>query len=538
MARNFDSRKQMFDDVELAPKTLLTVPVGTDGQLAVVTDNPGVRLMVREGGVLVPAIDAATVDVTNKVDQTTTSITLNVDPVGGTTPPAGLIVHSQAEYDALGYSLLRPQDAIDILPIGIGHSIIVRMLAGNHLAKVGSSGRPTFHYALITKAFIDTSDKTQQDISITGWLFKSMIIFKGVTKTIAYSGSGAWTGSGTGVISGITPGGMTPDAYIGKLLIITTGANAGTYMPIRTNGIDSITGPPMPTYLALGACTFDVYDPAATLLPSTDGITMNATSGILSPLSTVRVSVENIKIGTDAMPNLTIRMGSYFPLISHYIFGCQMVSASVGAYAGGRLNVWWTDIKLVGAAYAGAHNINDGVSLYMTGCTLRGVSSANFLYAANGGALFIGNTAITPNAGVTASIFHLDWGLLNILAQVNIYGNGLCTGLTVSDIGQWGAPSTVAYGLIWMDNCATMFSILGTAGLYLEKNIHSSCGATNLVGWRVSAGSKVLSDNFTTTQPMLTSDIIIDGVAASFSSLTVAGDELVGQYGSRMIRHG
>jgi hypothetical protein len=51
-----DDRKQKFGDLELTPRLLGNVPAGADGQLAVVTDSPGVHLMVRKSGALVPAV--------------------------------------------------------------------------------------------------------------------------------------------------------------------------------------------------------------------------------------------------------------------------------------------------------------------------------------------------------------------------------------------------------------------------------------------------------------------------------------------------
>jgi len=59
MAMNRDMRKQSFSDLEIDPRILADVPAGNNGQLAVVTDQVGMRLYVRIGGTLVPAIDAS-----------------------------------------------------------------------------------------------------------------------------------------------------------------------------------------------------------------------------------------------------------------------------------------------------------------------------------------------------------------------------------------------------------------------------------------------------------------------------------------------
>jgi hypothetical protein len=522
-----DPRKYILDDLELKPRTLSTVPAGVDGQIAIVTDQGPVNLMVREGGALVPAVD-----VSDRLDRTTSAITMQIS-LTGTSPPTGTIVHSQAEYDALGYSLRYIQDAIEILPIGLAFPVLIELGDGVHLAKVGGGGRPTFSACFIAKGFIQVNKFRQQPV---GAINSSVVILvKGKNRNVLLTDA-AGTCGGRGSITGITPGGMTIDQYMGKLLIIKTGANAGTIMPIRTNGIDFLNGPALA--MSSGACTFDIYEPLAAVIPSTDGITQNA-SFLSAPINLeVQLIFQDFDLGTVVVGANYIQVG---PLLASIRFNyCRIrftgtTGTSFMAIGGNSILLLNCLIQMV----ACAGNWSSGLpgSLLVAGCIVKGNPVEPFFSADAGGTLSFYYTSIEPDTGWTGTVFSLRAGNLVMSGENWLFGHGPCTAIKVTDIYNKG--TSVVYGYyLWIEGVDTMFDISGSMGLTLEHYSQVHCGIDNNVGWRISNGARVLSDNFVPENPMLVSDIIIDGVAEPFSKLSLSGDEIVGRYGSRVIRHG
>lgn len=246
----------------IAPKTLATVPVLPDGQIAAVTDQPGVNLMVRKGGVLVPAVDARAIS-------SLSDINMAVDYATGTSPPYGTMVRNQAEYDALGITLKYPQDALDILPPILNHRAVVALAAGNHYAKDASSGRgdgaviDTFHMPI---TYGPSDHYPALILSPTPAGITHGVRFVGSTTTIEAGIAGTWT---TGIpgsnLFTRSSGTWVPDELKGKRLSITSGAGAGSIRVIISNTTNTLMVASNVT--AGGAAVISTFSLASILVP-------------------------------------------------------------------------------------------------------------------------------------------------------------------------------------------------------------------------------------------------------------------------------
>ena len=245
------------NDIEIVPRLLGSVPAGADGQLSPVTDQPGINLYVRKGGILVPAVDATTA----AKFATTEPISMVVDRLTGVSPPAGTIVTTQAQYDTLGASLRLPQDALRILPPMLGDYVKVRCVAGDHWSD------PTTLMLLFSPGrmfSIQGKSRTVVD-PVLGSINRATIAFYGDTSVYTASQSGTYTGPRS--ISCPT-GTWTTNELRGKFVWFLTGDGAGSRLPIRSNTATTIE---LGATIEAGSGTFEVRQNDSYLLPTTNG---------------------------------------------------------------------------------------------------------------------------------------------------------------------------------------------------------------------------------------------------------------------------
>lgn len=473
--------------------------------------------------------------VTGKMDQTTELLRMTVDPVAGVSPALGTLVHSQAEYDALGAPLLYPQDVFDILPIGLKASVFVSVEDGVCLAKPNDSGFPGYSFLGLPKAF-----KTVADRFFTTdhpYYNNPIISFEGKNRTVIRTCTGHCNGRGS--IGTILPAGMTPDEYRYKMVYITSGANAGTMFPIRTNGADYINGPAM--YLEVGDCEFEIYDIPAKMIPSTDGINQDA--GGLYWQTGIEVSVffVNIDFGTEDVAWNSIEDYQRDPWNNLWIMDCRFIFGlsymSLYINHGAHLNVQNSLLD-----FRGGHGVEaDGIGSWMwvANCILKGVPNAAFMIP-YGGAIIGQYGNVFQDMGTFAGplIFCQAGGLHNS-GESWAFGNDLATAIKVQG-STWfeGIPSVVGY-YMWCENVEALIELRATEpGFTFGAHytfVHS--------GTSINYGWKIICANVETTEFKIPNDYIstqiadmqIDGLNYSYAEIGNApGTEIHGQYGSKI----
>lgn len=189
-----------------------------------------------------------------KAPANTEAITMGVDPSGGTSPPDGTLVTSQAEYDALGYSLKYADDVFRILPPFLAFNVTVNLVAGTYLVPAGRTRmmqwpRPMCWPGALAKpsvTFQNTTNWTQIEAAQAGtrqyWR---------ITRT-----SGTWTAH----------------EHRGRFMRVVSGPGAGSLYPIGDNTTTylELAGPRVPSPQSI---TFDIVEPAVVWLPTQDGST-------------------------------------------------------------------------------------------------------------------------------------------------------------------------------------------------------------------------------------------------------------------------
>jgi hypothetical protein len=290
MPSNYDARKQVFADLEVTPSAKIAIPAGADGQIVPVTDWAyGNRLGIRKGTVVGPAAAFCT----------TERIVMSVDPLLGVSPGVNTIVTSQAEYDALGAPLLYVQDAVDILPEGIGGPVIVYLEDGEHLAKPGNPTPYGTDSAFIRtlKHFYSVTGKWLEGASFTYPfpMYSSSINFIGRnTVELVADQAGTYDATGTFLVRDVGTG-WTVDEFQGKFICEDYGDYGIYYTPIVGNTTNTLEVPF--GYAYPGGTTFSIVSHSAIALSSTDGITNNAKGIWLDGPSSCRFNFCRLQLG-------------------------------------------------------------------------------------------------------------------------------------------------------------------------------------------------------------------------------------------------
>jgi hypothetical protein len=527
--------KSRFNDAEITPRVTTDVPSGSDGQLAVVTDNPGIHLMVREGGVLVPAVDV-TAETLDKLDQTTSNIEMSVDYTLGTSPPVGTIVHNQAEYDALAAPLKYVQDVIDILPLGIGHNVLAYVEDGIHYAKPDSLGVPGWGFAVATlrKSFLHCKSQPYDDTNLISYVAGTIMI-RGRNRTaLVPEMAGTITAASNGAFITAVGTTWTPNVYKGKMAIVLTGASAGLVFPIRENEATAIHAPGDNAY-ASGACTFEIYEPAAILQATTDGIDWYGYG--------LNASDMNSDVSVDFI-DLQIESRNYFLAYAYSagrpfnIYYCMLhVSADANI-----CGMWDSSMEIYNSALhldsgweaaSSSAGMKPGY-LRINGCALYGSPSAGrfFIFADMLSTIAIFSSSIVPDAGWAGTCIYMRSSNLYAGGFSAIFGNSLCKAVSIS--GSWGqGDCTLGGHQIYVSSCTTILEVSNCRALTYPEYVIGWYCSDNDVGWDITGGSVVRDVYASRFGPGAIVTLKIDGIDYSaYYGTMVSGDQLVGPSGS------
>jgi len=499
------------DGLAVEPTTKSGASTLPDGQLAPVTDWPGIHLAVRDTD-LVPAVH---VDTRSRTGE---RITMTMSPTGQS-PAAGITVTTQAEYDALGHDLLYPDDVFAILPRVISHSVIVNMDPGTYAAKPSNLG-PFYPRSATIKVPTDRQ-MTFEEFDISDLRFINTGVY-----FVGSQGVDVAAQSGTVLAGGlleVTGAGWTPDAYKGKFVQFTAGVNAGTVTPIIGNTSDTLT---MLYPWTTGACTFEIVSPEVIF-----GNTGEAFYAALQAFNGIKVGFFDVAFGTEADPvggaNI---MGVGVAMVNvQYYTDTYIYMASFIDHARGGLSIEDSVIRIVSSV----SGVRVGPSGYLS-------SVRTFIYGyATGGAgprllnlengIWRGNdTFIEADAAHGSNPVVIAQGQVRIeAAEPEIIGNGLGPGLYVTGQLDISGASDMS-----VSGCDVGIHVVnGGAVNGLTANVSSS---DNVIGWLIEEGATINVQN-PQNIGATTTDISIDGVAHPYSDLG-SGDSITGVNGSRITR--
>jgi len=519
MGKELKNSAYVFDaGAVVTPKTLATVPVLGDGQVQTVTDVRGMPLFVRKAGQLTPASGVMALDEV---------ISMEVNSATGTSPPAGTIITSQAEYDALGYDLLYPQDALDILPPILQNRVMIKLKAGTHLAKPDSYSPGLSSMFAMSSKMLACPDGV---LDFTSPSLVKDIIFYSDDSTIQDAEQSGTVASTYEITR--TSGTWTIDAHKGMFCLFKTGVNAGTKTVIRSNTATKlITEGPA---LIAGVCTFEIITPAAILVGSSDGVTPcnyglifagDITGGYGS---LVGINFHNIQFGNTSFPclNSVIAGG-----VAVTMMGCRMLQ-----------NDWSGWQVSLGQLYFGAGYWNVVTLPYPSGYPALSiwaggyaVIQSSFVELVCPGLTFVdcaGGTFATWYSTLQALVAHgatpvLQFrrgGVYEPQGHHRIDGAGVAIGVSVEDGGDISS-----YMNLDIDNCLTAYNC--RQGRLIISN---GAGSNNTNGFVLTQGGSIQVYN--PAGLAATNPISIDGVNHPYSDLANVGDYIIGQHGSKIGR--
>jgi hypothetical protein len=466
---------------------------------------------------------------------TTESINMVVDSSSGTSPPDGTIVTSQAEYDALGYDLKYPQDALDILPHFVNHAVKILLKSGIHLGKSGSSGWTGVLDGFLHIPPIKPSSKKKYfapDFSAPATYFPNILFYGEGHTTIEGSQSG------TSATYSITrdSGTWTTDEHKGKMVEILTGPSAGNIYVIAGNTTTELEV--CGNISSTGSITFAIIENNTTCLSSLDGVSSSG-FGIALGATNIIFEFRDLNFGNSSINFDTIipSSGDYHNSATTFT-RCNLLSKSYllagNTYAG-------TNSRFeISASYMRFTSATNELGLYcdtngfmrLNGCLIDGTatSAGALIGTDNGGRYNIANTVFRPDAGFSGSCISLASGSASFSTKLRLYGNSTCTGVFLRD--EMGACSIRNIGGVVRD-CAIGVHVESVGAININSSFSSGECTGNTIGWKIENGSSISALNPQIIEA--TTDIEIDGDNTSYSILD-SGDKIVGAKSSSIIR--
>lgn len=483
------------DALSIFPKAKASVPSGSDGQVATVNDQR-YKLGVRVNGEVAPVTPL----------ETTEKIEMVVDPVGGTSPAAYVIVTNQAEYDALGDDLLYLQDVLDILPQTLGAVVNVTVKAGTLAAKPGASGVGLdipivdgWGRTLAAGASCITNDTGNGN---------GAILFNGESNTIIDAAQAGTSTTDTVVRSAGT---WTAHERRGDFVLITAGAGAGSRVLIEDNDTTTL-------YLkwdlaSTGSVTFEVVEPAAVMAPG-------VYYGVFFISGDIVTQFSWIKFGTSVSPMTTMIVGGQLSFEE-----CKMLCDEISLFGAVRcvteISFWKCYVVSTGIS------TSYGAVVRSNNCVLAVVGTDGPVVEAVFGLLVVLQTTFVA---FESSGYSLPLIIMKSQSTVCFqYDNKLEGGSTADGIQvQPGARLIFDNPEIEINNC--------DVALDIQSDVFGApafTGSGNVTGIKLSDGATLTTDD--PSGLGATTEIDLDGEAIDYSELA-SGDSIIGLKGSKIVR--
>jgi hypothetical protein len=511
MSKVLDKRKHILADLELTPRVTSAVPAGSDGQVAQVTDKPGINLFVRKGGVLVPAVD------TQARLYNAARLDIVVDPILGVRPANGTTITTQAEYAALGADLLYVQDVFRILPPYQGYYVHVLLKSGTHLGDPASLPFTT-NYVLLSVP--ESRGFWPQASEINGDSFppdydasnNRAIKFVGESNTVLEAvQDGVYGVSPTNTIIRDV-GTWTDHEHQGKYALIKSGEGIGKKFLIDDN--DTTTLYSCNSITESGDITFEIVEPSAVIDDSSAGINIANTGGLtymfenikfnfkMAPFvvggtSSFRDCLISTDVSTSALSNSKNKPGAT-TITNCWVSGC--CNLCYGSYI-------FSESVFINSQFGATSVLNIGEEAvpYFNGIVVR--------------AKDIGSLSVDELVRVSSPC-NLS-GTSGMILKGDTFCNGVCV-----------IPHSFVsfYTSFIVNNCAVAVKCDGTT-VFFEFVM----GAGNTVGWDLLNGASIKVQD--PASLVATTELSIDGVAYTYSArLPAIGDGMTGVEGSTFLR--
>lgn len=471
--------------------------------------------------------------------RTQESINMEVDHATGIEPPAGSIIRTQAEYDALvGSSPLKYCENVrEILPEFIDHFIHADVFAGLQYAKPKDivAGFPNAYAFLYFNNWLSSKDQTHFEFVSGEFRERAKIRFRGAEVVLEAEQTGTINTSTYSLQA--TSASWTPDEWVGKWIKVTADASAGQYTVIDSNTSDTLyfTG----SLSTSGACSFEIVEPDTTLVMSSDGSSADVFQFIRRPLPTtmptgVELIFESVKVGTASYP-------------------CKPVLVSGAKIKFNRCAFRMHDTNYL---FMLDNNISISSALHMIDCHVDAPTSScdlmfdfrnEMAYVILDGILMTGECvssvmvmeSVGPSLAWLDTIFRVDvptvflvyGGGIDFEGRNIIDGMGTATGLYAVGTQLGGKIKFETMSTLSINDCAVAldFNAVGHVHSY-----YSPVGSGNAVGWRIREGSQVVIRGGLSSLGA-TDEIEIDGQVIDYADMP-AGSRLHGEDGSMLVR--
>lgn len=536
MARKIDRPVTHNAPLAVTPQTLATVPVGANGQLAVVTDQGAVNLMVRKGGSLVPAVDVAT----TVRDETIEEMTFTVNSDTGVSPATSVRIRSQAEFTALGSPLRYIHDVFDILQgVTVMYPINV-LLDGTaaHGAKPGSCGPVYLGYEPIIGP--PTNGSWGRGPSYFGSDFSKLRWFGGIN----FEGVGEVEieASQGGVISGTAGKYLTRDLgtwivneHRGRLVRIDSGIGAGSYAVVVANTTTELET--VSYSLDAGSCNFSIIEPKTVIADTANH------SGVYNFGSSWGgyITFFNLKFGTVAQPSSIQIFINTTP--SYYIANCMFVTRSFQFDAASQDGYVRCDISSIRLVY----DPNYISAVWLKSCTFFPWGTLIYstdidrpLVDMEAAYFYWERVAVLAPSGMSAGVplVRIGQGMSRIYGDfadgMRLRGNGVCDLIQVLGDLVFGYSVYATIISMRLENAANAIVVDG-GKVTFPNNLTISGTSALATGWRLLDGGQVFVNNPADIGG--TTNIVIDGETKTYvADMANPGDVINGRYGSRFVR--
>lgn len=420
-------------------------------------------LPTRAGGA--SSVDCSAVD--GGICQTNAAMTLYVDPTGS---------DSNACTASGTAACATLQGAFDKLPDGIRHTVTINMAAGTYTADA----------TLSQKTFQASSSTAGNSVGV----FVTGASLQNVTP-VSGSATGTLSGTGSGnnplPIFTVAGAGWTTNDFRGAFLVMTSGTQSGSRMPIVANDATTLTTLPWSAYPSAGD-TFAIQIPSTVL----NGLT--AVNAIRGNMGVVRFT--NVTLTSSTSTTATLSAYQATPALQ--LATVRVIkTTTAGAALSATRGALWAGGSLQSSTLAPsvAMSIGTGVAYAASAPSTSGVFSGQLmLYAASAAALAL--SYVGAETHITAMRLSAETGgatntAISILGAVGWSNSGLTTstmharcpagstGIGVELVGS----STAQYN-IEVVNCGTGVQ-LGSAftNAYVNQpsflNVTSSLRCTN-----------------------------------------------------------
>ncbi len=456
-------------------------------------------------------------------------ILMRVDYATGTSPPAGTVVHDQAEYDALGYDLKYPQDALDILPPITHRMVQVNLAAGLQHGKPGNAGYdPYTTFLNLVGGAGSPWEPMGFDLAYLDpdfnffYCYYNFILFQGEDDTEIEAAQ-----AGTSATKTITrtSGTWTVDEHQGKFVLVTSGPGAGLKLPIVKNSttVLTVSGEITPT----GSINFEIVVPA-TQWTYDDGTGSDFYS-IPFACQNKGVAFVNIDFGEPSKRfSIDINAG-YFWFESCRIWGTSLGSG-LHTFAGpaiGAVDLWIKGLIVdAGQNYFQLGLVKLAQESLFIGSSTGTIPVIDVVDKAR--VWLRGCDVLTKNAALTSALIRSATpdGVYTDYINSYIHGHSLCTGIQARS---YGTESAIGGSKLIINDCAVAVDIQA------DCRIAGYSGSGNTTGWKLTQGAKVRVTN-PQNVAAVTNDMLVDGATESYATLGGVGDSIEGVNGSSILR--